>query len=52
MMPYAPGFTGLVQSYIAGLPFFLNGILGDLFYNTLFFGAYYVISSRVSLFAR
>lgn len=35
---YSQDSTGLMQSYIAGLPFLRNGLLGDLFYNTVFFG--------------
>jgi hypothetical protein len=52
MMPYAPGFPGLMQSYIAGLPFFLNGIMGDLFFNGIFFGAFYLLTSKSAVFAR
>lgn len=47
---YPQTFTGLMQSYLAGLAFFNNGSLGlsfflneltgSLFYNGLFFGAY------------
>ncbi len=29
---YTPGFAGLMQSYFMALPFFLNSVLGDLFY--------------------
>ncbi len=52
LMPYSPGFPGLLQAYIAGLPFFLNGIMGDLFFNGLFFGAFYLITNRWQVFAR
>jgi hypothetical protein len=52
MMPYAPGFPGLMQSYIAGLPFFFNGIAGDLFFNGVFFGSFYLLTSRVNIFER
>jgi hypothetical protein len=52
MMPYAPGFPGLMQSYIAGLPFFLNGLAGDLFFNGVFFGAFYLITSKIQVFAK
>ncbi len=49
--PFYPGtFSGLIQSYIAGLAFFNNGSLGisffvnelagGLFYSGIFFGAY------------
>jgi len=52
MMPYAPGFPGLIQAYIAGLPFFFNGLLGDLFFNGLFFSAFYFLTSKVTVFSR
>lgn len=47
LMPYTRDFSGLVQSYIAGLPFFNTGLLGDLFYSTILFGSFYLISRRV-----
>ncbi len=37
---YAQNFGGLMTSYIAGLPFFGNGILGDLFYSFILVAAY------------
>ena len=37
---YARDITGLWQSYIMGIPFFKNTLLGDLFYVTLFFGSF------------
>ena len=43
---YAQNFAGLLESYTAGLPFLNNGVLGDLFYNTLFFGAFYLAQQR------
>lgn len=46
MMPYSKDFSGLMQAYIAGIPFFNNGLLGDLFYSTVFFGGFYLISKR------
>ena len=52
MMPYSPGFPGLVQAYIAGLPFFFNGLMGDLFFNGLFFGAFYLLTSNITAFSR
>lgn len=52
MMPYAPGFSGLLQSYIAGLPFFMNGMIGDLFFNGVFFASFYFVTSKSPIFAR
>lgn len=54
---YAQSFSGLLTCYAAGLPFFndgslglsflMNGLVGDLFFNGLFFGSYYLVSRRV-----
>ncbi len=52
LMPYPMNVGGLMQSYIAGLPFFFNGVLGDLFYNSVLFGALYVITSRHAVYQR
>jgi hypothetical protein len=48
---YPQNFAGLMESYIAGLAFFNNGsygisfflneVIGGLFYNGIFFGIYY-----------
>lgn len=35
--------TGLMQSYIAGLPFYRNMLLGDLFFVGALFGAYALV---------
>lgn len=48
--PHTP--AGLMASYVAGLPFFWNGLAGDLFYNGILFGAYYLITNKVSVFNR
>lgn len=37
---YSKDLGGLIQSYIAGIPFFRGTILGDLFYTGVFFGGY------------
>jgi hypothetical protein len=37
---YTQNLSGLMQSYIAGLPFFPNTLGGDLLYSFLFFGLY------------
>ena len=36
---YPAGINGLMQSYVAGLPFFKGTLLGDFFYVGVFFGA-------------
>ncbi len=37
---YTKTLSGLLQSYLAGLPFLRNGLLGDLFYSGLLFGSF------------
>lgn len=55
---YGYGFTAYINCMVAGIPFiqndfglfwgsfFLNGIMGDLFYTSLLFGGYYLINQR------
>jgi hypothetical protein len=49
---YPQNIAGLMQSYTAGLPFLYNGLLGDLFYSTLFFGAFYLARLRFPALAQ
>ncbi len=42
---YPKDFSGLFQSYIAGLPFFRNTFFGDLFYTASLFGGYEFIKT-------
>jgi hypothetical protein len=44
---YPVSINGLLESYYMGLPFFRNGLLGDLFFNGLFFGSYYFLTIRI-----
>jgi len=37
---YSKGLDGLFASYVAGLPFFRNMLLGDIAYTALLFGVY------------
>ena len=34
------------------ISFFMNEVLGGLFYNTVFFGAFYLAKSRIPALAR
>jgi hypothetical protein len=43
---YAQDFNGLLNCYIAAIPF-LGNVVGDLFYNTLLFGSLFLISKRI-----
>lgn len=43
---YAPNFAGLMQSYVMGIPFFRNALMGDLFYTGVLFGVYELAVNR------
>ena len=43
---YAADISGLMQSYIAGIPFYRNTLIGDLLFSALLFGGYQLISNR------
>lgn len=49
---YPMSLAGLTQCYVAAIPFFRNALLGDLFYNTVFFGSFYLVSLRFPALAR
>lgn len=38
---------GLMAAYAAGVPFFRNGLFGDLFFTALFFGGFYLAQRRL-----
>ena len=42
---YIKDFSGLMQSYLAGLPFFRTSLLSNLMFTTIIFGSYYFINS-------
>jgi len=42
-MMYPHTLQGLITSYVAGIPFFRNTLLGDYFYVGLFFGSYELV---------
>lgn len=47
------GYTtqGLINCYVAAIPFFKGTVMGDLFYNLVFFGAYGIYSRMNPAFA-
>ncbi len=50
---YPKTFAGMMQSYIAALPFLRNSIVGDLLYTGIFFGSMELVKTiRFSMFAR
>jgi len=52
LMPYPMNIGGLMQAYIAGLPFLFNGILGDLFYTSVLFGTTYLVNSKMAVITK
>lgn len=44
---YPHNFTGIVGSYLAGIPFFKNALIGDLLFTSLFFGTYSVMKNFI-----
>lgn len=44
---YPMNGQGLSECFAAGLPFFQNSLMGDLFYNALLFGGFYVASINI-----
>ncbi len=41
--------AGLIQCYTMAIPFFHNSLLGDLFFNTVFFGLIYLLERKFIL---
>lgn len=52
MVGYPMTGAGLIQSYVAAIPFFRNALIGDLFYNAVFFGTLYFATLRFPALAR
>ena len=46
MGTYPHNWTGIIASYVAGIPFLRNQILGDLFYSGVLFGGFYLLQRR------
>ncbi|MGH7246369.1 MAG: DUF6580 family putative transport protein [Candidatus Levyibacteriota bacterium] len=44
---YPKTFSGMIEAYLMGLPFFRNTIVGDLFYTGVLFGSYEFMLSLV-----
>jgi hypothetical protein len=40
--------AGLLQSYIAGIPFYANTLIGDVFFTALLFGGFYLLERNYS----
>ncbi len=48
---YEPTWHGLLTSYIAGIPFLRNAVLGDIWYSLALFGAYQFVIALHRRFA-
>jgi len=46
---YAAGISGLLESYMAGIPFYRQTLVGDLIFTALLFGSYHLISHKYDL---
>ncbi len=46
--PYVKDLSGLMASYTAGVPFFRNALLGDIFFSFVLFGAYEYLASKMT----
>ncbi len=46
---YATGIQGLLESYIAGIPFYRLTLVGDLFFTAILFGGYHLLSQNTGL---
>ena len=51
MVGYPMNFAGLIESYVAAIPFFKWELLGNMFYVTILFGVYALAKSRTKIFA-
>jgi hypothetical protein len=49
---YPHTFAGIIQSYVAGIPFFRNALAGDLFYSAALFGSFYLITINIPSFKK
>ena len=52
MVGYPMVFAGLIESYVAGIPFFRTEVLGTLVFNGVFFGSFYFAQQRFPVLAK
>jgi len=45
---YAPTLEGLMQAYVAAIPFFQNSLLGNLVFTAVIFGGYELLKNNVT----
>lgn len=49
---YAQNIQGMMQCYTMAIPFFGYSILGDLFYNGILFGSFYLLQKNIPALVR
>lgn len=49
---YPMTMEGLMQAYVAGIPFFQNSLLGNVVYTAVIFGGYHLLQVNVSALKR
>ncbi|MBA3705217.1 MAG: hypothetical protein H0W84_04780 [Bacteroidetes bacterium] len=49
---YPQNFGGLMSCYAVGIPFLKGTLLGDLFYSTVLFGAFYFVQRRYPILVK
>ena len=45
---YVTSAEGLMQAYVAGIPFFQNSLLGNLVYTAVIFGGYRLLQNNIT----
>lgn len=51
MVGYPMNFAGLVQCYVAAIPFFRTEVISTLVFSGVFFGSYYALRNYTKAFA-
>lgn len=49
---YPQNATGLIECYVSAIPFFNNGLIGDLFYSGILFGSFALAAYRFPQLAK
>jgi len=50
-MMYTNDWNGLVNCFVAAIPFYKNAVLGDLLYSTVLFGGFYFLERKIPTLA-
>ena len=51
MYPYTYDFSGLINCYVAAIPFYMNSIAGNLIWATIIFGVYELSTYSIKKFS-